>query len=67
MTEKKEIMNWSLVSVALTIYMYMYFLFLFNSSLAVGAIFSLKSSTARNNSDKLQILNLRDKVNRIGK
>ena len=42
-------------------------LLLFNSSLAVGAIFSLKSSTARNNSDKLQILKLRDKVNRIGK
>ncbi|XP_078340084.1 germinal-center associated nuclear protein-like [Crassostrea virginica] len=41
-------------------------LLLFNSSLAVGAIFSLKSSTARHNSDKLQILNLRDKVNRIG-
>ena len=41
-------------------------LLFFNSSLTVGAIFSLKSSTARNNSDKLQILNLRDKVNRIG-
>ena len=47
--------------------MYQYFFFLLNTSLAVGAIFSLKSSTARNNSDKLQILNLRDKVNRIGK
>ena len=46
--------------------MYQYFFFLLNTSLAAGAIFSLKSSTARNNSDKLQILNLRDKVNRIG-
>ncbi|XP_048739403.2 germinal-center associated nuclear protein-like isoform X2 [Ostrea edulis] len=31
-----------------------------------GSIISLKNAIARNNSDKLQILNLRDKVNRLG-
>ncbi|XP_061179067.1 germinal-center associated nuclear protein-like [Saccostrea echinata] len=31
-----------------------------------GAVISLRNSIARNNSDRLQILNLRDKVNRLG-
>ncbi|XP_062617863.1 germinal-center associated nuclear protein-like [Saccostrea cucullata] len=31
-----------------------------------GAVISLRNSVARSNSDKLQILNLRDKVNRLG-